>query len=93
MTRRRDDPRIDDLLADKLVQALMRADHVEPKALKSLMGGVADRLAAARKDGARNVAGAIFAESAIEPAFDRPPALSAQAPRALGEPCRTAFCW
>jgi hypothetical protein len=90
MTRRREDPGIDDLLADKLVQTLMRADHVEPKALKSLMGGVADRLAAARRDGA---AGAIFATSTTEPAFDRPPALGAQASRALGGSCGTAFCW
>jgi len=37
MKRRPNDPRIDDLLADSLVQAMMRADHVEPDALRSLM--------------------------------------------------------
>jgi hypothetical protein len=37
---------IDDLLADSLIQTVMRADHVEPQALKSLMQGVASRVGA-----------------------------------------------
>jgi hypothetical protein len=48
MTRRPDDPRIDDLLADSLVQAMMRADHVEPDALRSLMDSVSGRISSAR---------------------------------------------
>jgi hypothetical protein len=44
MTRRPDDARIDDLLADSLVQAMMRADHVEPDTLRSLMKNVSGRI-------------------------------------------------
>ena len=38
-------PTIDDLLTDSLVQTVMRADHVEPQALKTLLNGVASRIA------------------------------------------------
>src|SRR5271156_2537941 len=37
-------PTIDDLLADSLIQTVMRADHVEPQALKTLLDGVASRI-------------------------------------------------
>jgi hypothetical protein len=37
-------PKIDDLLADSLIQAVMRADHVEPQELKTLLYGVASRI-------------------------------------------------
>jgi hypothetical protein len=37
-------PKIDDLLADSLIQAVMRADHVEPQDLKTLLYGVASRI-------------------------------------------------
>ena len=40
---------IDDLLADPLIQTVMRADHVEPKALKTLLDGTARRLADQRR--------------------------------------------
>ena len=36
-------PTIDDLLADSLIQTVMRADHVEPQELKTLLYGVASR--------------------------------------------------
>jgi hypothetical protein len=39
-------PTIDDLLADSLIQTVMRADHVEPQAVRSLMRGVASRIGA-----------------------------------------------
>jgi hypothetical protein len=39
-------PTIDDLLADSLIRAVMRADHVEPRALKALLHGVASRIEA-----------------------------------------------
>jgi hypothetical protein len=32
-------PTIDDLLADSLIRVVMRADHVEPEALKALLNG------------------------------------------------------
>jgi len=37
-------PTIDDLLADSLIQTVMRADHVEPQALETLLYGVAGRI-------------------------------------------------
>jgi len=40
---------IDDLLSDSLIQALMRADRVEPQSLKNLLGGVASKISAARR--------------------------------------------
>ena len=36
-------PTLDDLLADPLIQAVMRADHVETVALKRMLTGVAAR--------------------------------------------------
>jgi hypothetical protein len=41
-------PTLDDLLADSLIQTVMRADHVEPEALKALLNGAARRIAAGR---------------------------------------------
>jgi hypothetical protein len=37
-------PTIDDLLADALIQKVMRADRVEPQALKDLLDGTARRI-------------------------------------------------
>jgi hypothetical protein len=37
-------PTIDDLLADSLIQTVMRADHVEPQELQTLLHGVANRI-------------------------------------------------
>src|ERR1700742_5074318 len=42
---------IDDLLADSLIQKVMLADHVEPKALKPLLDRTARRLADSRRAG------------------------------------------
>ena len=42
-------PTIDELLADGLVQAVMRADHVEPGQLRTLLNGVAGRIARRRE--------------------------------------------
>ena len=42
------DQTIDDLLADWLIQKVMLADHVEPKALKTLLDGTARRIADSR---------------------------------------------
>ena len=50
------DPTIDELLADSLIQAVMRADHVEPQALKSLLKRAAGRTLTERRQGtAQNV--------------------------------------
>ena len=37
----RHSPTVDDLMADSLIQAVMRADRVEPQALKSLLNSAA----------------------------------------------------
>ncbi len=42
---------IDDLQADSLIQKVMLADHVEPRALKTLLDGTARRIANARQAG------------------------------------------
>ncbi len=44
----RQNPAIEDLLADPMIQRVMRADRVEPKDLRALLCGVAKRLAPAR---------------------------------------------
>ncbi len=44
----RHSPTIDELLGDSLVQAVMRADKVEPLALRTLLADAAYRLADAR---------------------------------------------
>jgi hypothetical protein len=74
---------IDDLLADPLIQAVMKADHVEPAALKSLLADTAVRLARpAPRPLAINPANVRFAGQ------KRPPLrLSAPAPYSDGEPC------
>jgi hypothetical protein len=41
-------PTIDALLADALIQRVMRADHVEPQTLRSLLDGTARRIASRR---------------------------------------------
>jgi hypothetical protein len=44
----RNAPTIDDLLADALIQKVMRADHVEPQTLRSLLDGTARCIASRR---------------------------------------------
>ena len=44
----RQDPTLDELLGDPLILAAMRADRVDPRALKTLLGAAADRVAAIR---------------------------------------------
>jgi hypothetical protein len=41
-------PTINALLADALIQKVMRADHVEPQTLRSLLDGTARRIAMRR---------------------------------------------
>ena len=41
---------IDDLLGDSLIQAVMRADRVEPRALKVMLTGVGAKVAAHRQE-------------------------------------------
>jgi hypothetical protein len=53
---------IDDLLGDSLIQAVMKADHVEPQALRSLLTSAAGRFGAGRRQRALTV----FVGSAID---------------------------
>ena len=41
---------VDDLLGDSLIQAVMRADRVEPRALKVMLTGVGAKVAARNQD-------------------------------------------
>ncbi len=89
----RQSPTLDELLGDSLVQAVMRADNVEPQALRTLLADTAFRLAARidRKPGA---------ESRLprNPSFDRrPTSRSANAPARVrpappADPCGSALC-
>jgi hypothetical protein len=49
-------PTIDDLLADPLIRAVMRADHVELLALRSQMTAAAARIAAGKARSPSSVA-------------------------------------
>jgi hypothetical protein len=55
-------PTIDDLLADSLVQTVMRADQVEPQTLKTMLYGVASRIE--RPERALQRPAAVFVSSA-----------------------------
>ena len=58
-------PTADELLADGLVRAVMRADHVEPQELKTLLSDVAGRLAR-RREIERKAAEYFFATPRLE---------------------------
>jgi hypothetical protein len=59
-----DSPTIEQLLADSLIRAVMRADHVEPEALKSLMERTADRIALGPQEH-KTARGVFFVNSAF----------------------------
>jgi hypothetical protein len=84
-------PTIDDLLADSLIRTVMRADHVEPQALRALLGGAAGRLAARRRRAAT-----VFVSSTIarRKTFRETsaPAAAGRTARVSGEDCGSARC-
>jgi DNA-directed RNA polymerase specialized sigma24 family protein len=84
-------PTIDDLLADTLVQAVMRADHVKPQALKTLLNGVASRIAAARRERPSRRPAVVFVGSATD---RRTPSRGGNAPPAARRagPVRDTGC-
>jgi hypothetical protein len=53
-------------LADSLIRVVMRADHVEPEALKALLNGAACRIAAGRRRHTAQRVEAIFVRSAVD---------------------------
>jgi hypothetical protein len=59
-------PTIDELLADSLIQTVMRADQVEPRALRALLNGAAGRIAAGRRERAAERSSVVFVRSSGE---------------------------
>ena len=85
---------IDELLADPLIQTVMRADQVEPQALKALLNGAASRITATRRERAAERSGVVFVRSPSERRGrepDAPPA-ARRATRVRGGDCRSALC-
>ena len=85
---------VDDLLADLLIQTVMRADQVEPQALRALLNGAAGRIAAGRCERAAKRSGVVFVRSSSERRGRGPdaPLAARRAPRVGGEDCRSALC-
>jgi hypothetical protein len=77
---------LDVLLSDSLVQLAMRADRVEPQALKSLLSDVGRKLAARRE--VRLLAGpARFHRAAVTDSMKAGPLIDG------GALCGLAACW
>jgi hypothetical protein len=88
----RHSPTVDDLMADSLIQAVMRADHVEPQALKSLLNSAALRIGAARRGRALTVFGRSPIDRRKTPrGADAPPAAGRTA-RVASDDCGSALC-
>jgi hypothetical protein len=84
----RNAPTIDDLLADPLIQRVMRADRVEPQALKSLLEGTARRIADSRHAGSVQV-GQDLGRRGL---FRGPLLLMRPAARTAGGECGASLC-
>ena len=85
-------PTLDELLGDSLIQAVMRADHVEPQAVRALFAEPAGRIVR-RGKGEPKAASVFFPRPSID---RRPSPLTFAGPRAkpaqpLG-PCGSAIC-
>jgi hypothetical protein len=90
----RHSPTIDELLRDLLVQAVMRADNVEPQALRIMLTDAANRVAAARLEGWPKLASGFFANPPID-SRATPQGANEQArvrPQPLADPCGSALC-
>jgi hypothetical protein len=79
---------IDDLLADSLIQKVMLADHVEPKALKALLDGTARRLA----DSRRAVTVQVGQDLGRRGSFRQPLLLMRPTRRVAGGECGASLC-
>ncbi len=80
-------PTIDHLLADPLIQKVMRADRVEPQALKSMLHGAARRIADRRRETTVQVGQDLGRRGSLR----SPPLLMRPAARADGE-CGASLC-
>jgi hypothetical protein len=85
---------IDELLADPLIQTVMRADQVEPQALRALLNGAASRITATRRERAAERPGVVFVRSSNERRGRQPdaPLAARQTARVRGGDCRSALC-
>ena len=81
-------PTIDTLLADSLIQKVMRADRVEPQALKSMLHGTARRIAERR----RATTVQIGQDLVRRGSFRSPRLLMRPAPRAADGECGASLC-
>ena len=87
----RQDPTLEELLGDPLIQAAMRADHVDPAALRTLLGAAAGRVAASRaREPARTVAAKPPIDWRATPWRAGAPARLPSQP--LADACGAAFC-
>ncbi|RBP04080.1 hypothetical protein DFR50_14152 [Roseiarcus fermentans] len=86
-------PTLDELLRDSLIQAVMRADNVEPQALRTLFSETAGRIAA-RREGESKAASVFFSRPPIDrrapPRLLAPP--SRMRPAQAPGPCGSAIC-
>ncbi len=91
---KRHTPTVDELLGDSLVQAVMRADDVEPQALRTLLEGAAGRIAAARGENEPRPVSALFANPPIErrPAPRAAMGQTRGRPMSPADPCGSALC-
>jgi hypothetical protein len=83
---------VDELLADGLVQSVMRADHVEPGELKTMLNGVAARIAHGRQNERKGLR--FFAAPRLErrPDAGGANALTRALPAPLAELCAAGLC-
>jgi hypothetical protein len=79
---------IDNLLADPLIQTVMRADRVEPQALRSLLDGTARRLADSRRASAVQVRQDLGRRGS----FRQPLLMMRPTARSTGRECGASLC-
>ena len=87
-------PALDELLGDSLIQAVMRADNVEPQALRTLLAETAGRIASGRSKRAGKTTDVLFARA---PADRRAPYRGARGsarvrPSPFADSCGSALC-
>ena len=80
-------PTIDSLLADALVQKVMRADRVEPQGLRNLLDRTARRIAEQRRAAGVQVGSDLGRRGSL-----RAPPLLAPPARAPGRECGASVC-
>jgi hypothetical protein len=91
---KRHTPTVDELLGDSLVQAVMRADGVEPQALRTLLEITAGRMAAARSENELRPIGALLANPPIERRLTPRVPMGPTRGRSVSQagPCGSALC-